>query len=193
MCASEHAKVLNLLYILANCSVVLCARGIDMLKAIAVAWLLLVVGDFLSTFCYHVPEHVFGRLHLTSHHSAKKSFRHYAILKLDIQVLLDGFLGAFPYLFVAAILWSFSVIGVLIGLILGQIHVWWRHVSVMDWQTPAFVKQACKIFSITTPEQHWIHHQKTTLGFGDIFTFFDAPAQIWMQWLMKIRDRRAIS
>jgi hypothetical protein len=86
-----------------------------MLEAIArtlfsqltVAWLLLVLGDFLSTFCYHVPEHVFGSLHLKTHHSAKKTFRHYAILTFKVQVLLDGLLGALPYLLVAIALWSF--------------------------------------------------------------------------------------
>jgi hypothetical protein len=61
-----------------------------MFKAIACAWILLVVGDFLSTFCYHVPEHVFGHLHVQTHHSYKKNFRHYAILTLNLQVLLDG-------------------------------------------------------------------------------------------------------
>jgi hypothetical protein len=65
-----------------------------MLKAIAAAWLLLFFGDLISTFAYHVPEHAFGSLHLKTHHSAKKDFRHYAILMLNYQVLLDGLLGA---------------------------------------------------------------------------------------------------
>jgi hypothetical protein len=30
------------------------------------AWLLLLLGDFPSAFCYHVPEHVFSKLHLQS-------------------------------------------------------------------------------------------------------------------------------
>jgi hypothetical protein len=75
--------------------------GFQMLEAIAVAWLLLILGDFLSTFFYHVPEHVFGSLHLTTHHSWKQNFRHYAILTFNPQVLLDGILGALPYLLVA--------------------------------------------------------------------------------------------
>jgi hypothetical protein len=168
-----------------------------MFMAIAIAWLLLVLGDFLSTFCYHIPEHVFGRLHLKAHHSAKKNFRHYAILILNPQVLLDGILGAVPYLIVAIALWSFSPTGVMIGLLLGQFHVWWRHVSVMGWQTPQWMVWVCQSLWITTPERHWLHHQKTSLGLGDIFTFFEVPAKVWFRWLRRLRvqfrDRRAIS
>ncbi|BAT54752.1 hypothetical protein NOS3756_37250 [Nostoc sp. NIES-3756] len=160
-----------------------------MLEAIAVAWLLLVLGDFLSTFFYHVPEHVFGSLHLKTHHSWKKNFRHYAILTLNIQVLLDGILGALPYLIVAIFLWSFSPIGVIAGLLLGQFHVWWRHVTALGWQTPKLVATLCQLLFITTPERHWLHHQKTSLGFGDIFTFFEQPAQVWLRWLRLLRMR----
>jgi hypothetical protein len=158
-----------------------------MLKAIAAAWLLLFFGDLISTFAYHVPEHAFGSLHLKTHHSAKKDFRHYAILMLNYQVLLDGLLGAVPYLLVAILLWSFSTIGVICGLLFGQFHVWWRHTTVMGWQTPRFVIFLCQILFITTPEQHWLHHQKTNAGFGDIFTFFDHPAKIWLRWLRLLR------
>jgi hypothetical protein len=154
-----------------------------MIEAIAVSVLLLVVGDFLSTFVYHVPEHVFGKLHVQTHHSSKKNFRHYAILMINAQVILDGILGALPYLVVAIGLWSFSPIGVVLGLLLGQLHVWWRHVSVMGWRTPDWAMRICQFLCLTTPEQHWRHHQRTSLAFGDIFTFFDAPAQTWMRWL----------
>jgi hypothetical protein len=158
-----------------------------MVEAIAVAWLLLFFGDFLSTFFYHVPEHVFGSLHLTTHHSWKKDFRHYAILTFNLQVLLDGILGAVPYLVVAVCLWHFSNIGVIAGLILGQFHVWWRHTIVLGWETPTVVRWLCLLLFITTPEQHWLHHQKTNLGFGDIFTFFELPARTWMRWLRLLR------
>ncbi|MBD2451101.1 fatty acid hydroxylase [Nostoc sp. FACHB-152] len=165
-----------------------------MLETIAVAWLLLFVGDFLSTFVYHIPDHVFGSLHLKTHHSWKKDFRHYAILTLNFQVLLDGILGALPYLVMAAILWHLSPIGVIFGLLLGQFHVWWRHVAVLGWQTPHLVNVVCKILFITTPERHWLHHHKTNLGFGDIFTFFEQPAQTWLRWLrllrLRLRDSR---
>ncbi|MBH8550998.1 fatty acid hydroxylase [Nostocaceae cyanobacterium CENA357] len=158
-----------------------------MLEAIAVAWLLLFFGDFLSTFCYHVPEHVFGSLHLRTHHSWKKDFRHYAILTFNSQVLLDGILGALPYLIMAVLLWSFSPIGVIAGLLLGQFHVWWRHISVLGWQTPKLVNILCQLLFITTPERHWLHHHKTSLGYGDIFTFFEQPAQTWLRWLRLMR------
>jgi Fatty acid hydroxylase superfamily len=164
-----------------------------MLKAIAVAWLLLFFGDFFSTFCYHVPEHVFGSLHLQTHHSAKKNFRHYAILILNLQVLLDGVLGALPYLLVAPVLWNFSNVGVIFGLLFGQFHVWWRHTSIMGWQTPKFVTWLCQLLFITTPEQHWLHHHKTNEGYGDIFTFFDQPARIWLRQLRLIRLQLRLS
>jgi Fatty acid hydroxylase superfamily len=162
-----------------------------MLKASIVAWLLLCLGDFLSTFCYHVPEHVFGRLHLQTHHSSKQTFRHYAILAANFNVLLDGILGALPYLLIAILLWSLSPFGVILGLIWGQLHVWWRHTSVINWQTPRLVIGLCHLFWITTPEQHWLHHQKTTVGFGDIFTFFDRPAKAWLRFLrlLKLQSR----
>ena len=37
-------------------------------KTIVVTVLLLIIGDFLSTFFYHVPEHVFGKFHTLVHH-----------------------------------------------------------------------------------------------------------------------------
>jgi hypothetical protein len=40
---------------------------------------------------------------------------------------------------------------------------------------------------ITTPERHWLHHQKTTVGYGDIFTFFEQPAKAWFRWLRWLR------
>jgi hypothetical protein len=158
-----------------------------MLEAIAIAWLLLILGDFLSTFVYHVPEHVFGSLHLKTHHSWKKDFRHYAVLAWNFNVLLDGLLGALPYVIVAIALWSFSHVGVIIGLILGQLHVWWRHTTALGWETPKPIVFLCQILFITTPEQHWLHHQKPNYGFGDIFTFFDQPAKLWMRWLRFVR------
>jgi hypothetical protein len=158
-----------------------------MLEAIAVAWLLLFFGDFFSTLLYHIPEHVFGSLHLQTHHSWKKDFRHYAILTFNLQVLLDGILGALPYLLLAVFLWTFSPVGVICGLLFGQFHVWWRHISVLGWETPKFLNLLCQVLFITTPERHWLHHQKTNVGYGDIFTFFEQPAKIWMRSLRLFR------
>ncbi len=158
-----------------------------MLEAIVTAWGLLCLGDFFSTFCYHIPEHVFGKLHLQTHHSAQKDFRHYAVLTARLEVLLDGFLGALPYLLLVPLLGQFSLAGVVVGLLLGQFHVWWRHTSALGWQTPPAIAHLCQVFLITTPEQHWLHHQKPTMGFGDIFTFFDRPANAWLRLLRRWR------
>jgi hypothetical protein len=159
----------------------------QIINAIATAWLLLILGDFFSTFCYHIPEHVFGSLHLKTHHSSKKQFRHYAILTPNFWVLLDGILGALPYLLLAGTLWSFSPIGVVLGLLIGQVHVWWRHVSILGWQTPQAIDKLCQLLWITTPERHWLHHQKTNLAYGDIFTFFEVPSRLWLQRLRLLR------
>jgi hypothetical protein len=154
---------------------------------VAIGGLLLFLGDLISTFLYHVPEHVFGKLHLQTHHAAKRTFRHYAVLSPDLTVLLDGLLGALSYVLMAAILWQYSPIGVGVGLLLGQGHVWWRHTSALGWQTPGLIAACCRVLGITTPEQHWAHHQRVTQGFGDIFTCFDAPARIWLRWLRWLR------
>jgi hypothetical protein len=66
------------------------------LKIFGVAILLLFIGDFLSTFLYHVPEHIFGKFHSLVHHSSNRSFLHYAVLTRNPLVLLDGILGALP-------------------------------------------------------------------------------------------------
>jgi hypothetical protein len=69
------------------------------------ALVVLVVGDFGSTFFYHVPAHLWFRLHLRTHHDNRRSYADHAVLSTDPQVLLDGFLGAIPYLLMAAWDW----------------------------------------------------------------------------------------
>ncbi|MFM7615063.1 MAG: hypothetical protein ACKO4R_12755, partial [Synechococcales cyanobacterium] len=54
-------------------------------------------------------------------------------------------------------------------------------------QTPPVIRWFCQILRITTPEEHWIYHQKTTIGYGDIFTVFDLPARSWLRFLRWIR------
>jgi sterol desaturase/sphingolipid hydroxylase (fatty acid hydroxylase superfamily) len=117
----------------------------------------------------------------------RKTHQHYAILTFNFQVLLDGILGALPYLLLAVFLWTFSRVGVICGLLFGQFHVWWRHISVLGWETPKFLNLLCQVLYITTPERHWLHHQKTNIGYGDIFTFFEQPAKIWMLTLRLFR------
>ena len=160
-----------------------------LLKAILVALILLLVGDFISTFAYHVPEHVFGKFHSLVHHGKNRSFIHYAVLTRNPLVLLDGFLGALPYFIFAPWLWQISPLGTVIGLLFGEAHVVWRHVSLLNWQTPKLVRIFCNCLFITTPERHWLHHENAKLAFGDIFTFYDLPAQIWFKYLILFRRK----
>lgn len=157
------------------------------LVAFFVTFLLLLLGDFLSTFLYHVPEHVFGKFHSLVHHSKNRSFLHYAVLTRNPWVLLDGIIGAVPYFIFVPWFWQISPGGTILGLILGEIHVVWRHVSILDWPTPIPLKRVCDFFFITTPERHWLHHQDAMVAYGDVFTFYDQPAKAWLNFLMDIR------
>ena len=160
-----------------------------LLKIIFVATLLLLIGDFLSTFFYHVPEHVFGKFHGIVHHGKNRSFVHYAVLSRNPLVILDGFLGALPYFIFIPMGWKISPTGTIIGLILGELHVIWRHVSIINWQTPKAIALLCRFLFITTPERHWQHHQNANLAYGDIFTFYHTPAIAWMQFLINIKKK----
>lgn len=159
------------------------------LKIFCVALLLMLLGDFISTFCYHVPEHIFGRFHAVVHHSPNRSFVRYAILTKKPSALITGFFGAFPYLMFIPILGIISPIGTILGLILAECHVEWRHVSLEKWETPNSVKKICQILWITTPERHWEHHLNSRVAYGDIFTFYDKPAQAWFRFLLKFKKK----
>jgi sterol desaturase/sphingolipid hydroxylase (fatty acid hydroxylase superfamily) len=100
---------------------------LDILKALAAAGLLLLLGDFVATFCYHVPEHVFGKFHSLVHHSPNRSFVRYALRTRQPLALVDGFFSAFPYLVFIPWLWRLSPVGVALGLSLAGSHVIWRH------------------------------------------------------------------
>src|SRR5579871_6659598 len=80
----------------------------------------LVVGDFASTFFYHVPQHLWFTLHLRTHHDRRRSYFDHAVLSGDPAVLLDGLLGALPYLIVAALVARISPAGAAAGLAAGQ-------------------------------------------------------------------------
>lgn len=159
----------------------------EIIKVVVTAVLLLLLGDFLSTFLYHVPEHVFGKFHTIVHHGKNRSFLHYAVLTKNPLVLIDGMLGALPYFIFTPWLWQLSPIGTIIGLALGEFHVVWRHVSILEWKTPKLVQIICDLLWITTPERHWEHHRNAFAAYGDIFTFFDLPAQKWLILLRFIR------
>lgn len=161
----------------------------EIIKATMTAWLLLLLGDFLSTFLYHVPEHVFGKFHTIVHHGKNRSFLHYAVLTRNPLVLIDGILGAIPYFIFIPWLWQLSPFGTIIGLLCGEFHVMWRHVSILEWKTPKLVKFICNLLLITTPERHWDHHLNAFAAYGDIFTFLDAPAQKWLIFLRFIRRK----
>ncbi len=161
----------------------------EIITAFIAAWLLLLLGDFFSTFFYHVPEHVFGKFHSIVHHGKNRSFFHYAVLTRNPLVFLDGILGALPYFIFVPWLWQLSPIGTVIGLVFGEFHVIWRHVSILKWKTPKPIEMLCNLLFITTPERHWQHHLNAFAAYGDIFTFFDPPAQKWLIFLRFIRRR----
>jgi hypothetical protein len=148
-----------------------------------VALVVLLVGDFASTFCYHVPQHLWFKLHLRTHHDRRRGYFDHAVLSADPWVLLDGLLGAVPYLAIAAALWRLSWEGAVLGLALGQLHVWWRHTSELGWRTPVRLATALRAFGIVLPEDHDGHHRNPDIEFGDIFRFYDAPARAFMAWL----------
>ncbi|MCC0178632.1 sterol desaturase [Waterburya agarophytonicola K14] len=160
-----------------------------LIKIIFVAVSMLLVGDFLSTFFYHVPEHVFGKFHTIVHHGKNRSFIHYAVLSRNPLVILDGFLGALPYFIFVPWAWQVSPTGTIIALVLGKLHVIWRHVSILDWQTPKGIALCCGWFFIVTPERHWQHHQNSQMAFGDIFTFYHPPAIAWRRFLITVKKK----
>lgn len=161
--------------------------GEGIFRGIGAALALLVLGDFISTFFYHVPEHVFGKFHGLVHHSKNRSFIHYAVLTRNPLVVLDGFLGALPYFIFIPWLWQLSPVGTAVGLALGEFHVVWRHVTAMGWVTPLWLQRLCGWCFVTTPERHWIHHDHANLAYGDIFTFYDEPAKRWLRWLRRVK------
>lgn len=161
----------------------------EIFKAAWVALLMLLIGDFLSTFLYHVPEHIFGKFHILVHHSKNRSFIHYAVLTKNPLVLIDGLLGAVPYFIFVPWFWTISPSGTILGLLLGECHVVWRHSSMLDYQTPVCIERTCNFLWITTPEQHWLHHQDGKVSYGDIFTFYDRPARAWFRSLLLFKKK----
>lgn len=161
----------------------------EWIRLLGTATGLLLLGDFVATFGYHVPEHVFGKFHTIVHHSPRRSFIRYAIQNRRPIALLDGFLSAFPYFLFIPVLWHVSVWGVGLGLILAELHVIWRHQFSTNYRTPVWAVKICKVLCITTPERHRIHHQFADRAFGDIFAFYEKPAEQWLKWLRWIKQR----
>lgn len=166
-----------------------------MMMAMLALLIVLIVGDFASTFFYHVPQHVWFKLHLRTHHDRRRSYWDHAVISLDPSVLIDGILGALPYIAIAALCWRISPAGAVAGLLLGQIHVWWRHTSDLGWKTPRWATALARPLGIVLPEDHDGHHRNPESEFGDIFRFYDAPARACIAFMRAFsrgtRRRRA--
>lgn len=165
--------------------------GSPVLSFMTATLIVLVVGDFASTFFYHVPQHVWGKLHLRTHHDRRRSYWDHAVISRDPGVLLDGILGAIPYVLIALVCFRLSVAGAVLGLVLGQLHVWWRHTTDLGWRTPEPVMAFCRALQIVLPEDHDGHHRNPEIEFGDIFRFYDAPARKTIVFLRAFTPRRA--
>jgi Fatty acid hydroxylase superfamily len=157
---------------------------------------LLVVGDLGSTFLYHVPQHIWGRLHLRTHHDNTRSYWDHSVVSRDPEILLDGFLGAVPYLVIAALLallggpWA---LGALAGLVLGQLHVLWRHTCELGWSSPPWLVRFARATALILPEDHNGHHKNPDIEFGDLFRFCDAPARALLVYARgRVRRQRRL-
>ena len=165
--------------------------GSSVLSFFAATLIVLVVGDFASTFFYHVPQHVWGKLHLRMHHDRRRSYWDHAVLSRNPGVLLDGFLGAIPYMLIALASCRLSIAGAITGLVVGQLHVWWRHTTELGWSSPALVRSIFRALGLVLPEDHDGHHRNPEVEFGDIFRFYDAPARKTIVILRALSPRRA--
>jgi hypothetical protein len=166
---------------------------------------LLVAGDFASTFFYHVPQHIWGKLHLRTHHDNRRSYWEHSIVSRDPQILLDGLLGALPYFVIAAVLSLLgpaAMAGALTGLLIGHLHVLWRHTSEIGWVSPPPLIRFARATGLVLPEDHNGHHKNPDVEFGDLFRFYDPPARALLLFargrvqrarrLQRIRAMRAL-
>jgi hypothetical protein len=160
------------------------------LRAIEAFLIVLVVGDFASTFFYHVPQHVWFKLHLRTHHDRRRSYWDHAVLSRNPAVLLDGLLGALPYIGLVVFCWPLSPAGALAGLAAGQFHVWWRHTVEIGWKTPPWFVRISRFIGLVLPEDHNGHHVDPDIEFGDIFRFYDPPARAFMAMLRVLSRKR---
>jgi hypothetical protein len=103
--------------------------------------------------------------------------------------MFNGLLGALPYLIFVLWLWDLSSMGTLLGLLLGKVHVVCRHVYLLNWQTPELMIRIFNFLFITTPERHWLHHQNSSVAYGDIFTFYEQPSQAWLRILRLLKRK----
>ena len=166
---------------------------------------LLVAGDFASTFFYHVPQHIWGKLHLRTHHDNRRSYWEHSIVSRDPQILLDGLLGALPYFVVATVLSLLgpaALAGALTGLLIGHLHVLWRHTCEIGWVSSPPLVRFARATGLVLPEDHNGHHKNPDVEFGDLFRFYDPPARALLSFargrvqrarrLQRIRAMRAL-
>jgi len=90
----------------------------------------------------------------------------------------------------AVALYGTSLAGAIAGLVLGQLHVWWRHTCELGWTSPAWLVGVARLTGLVLPEDHNVHHQNPEIEFGDIFRFYDAPARHTIAWLRAVAPRR---
>lgn len=164
-----------------------------MMMFVVAMLIVLILGDGASTFLYHVPQHLWGKLHLRTHHDRSRSYWDHAVISKDPAILLDGLLGALPYIVIAAVVWPVSAGGAVTGLVLGQLHVWWRHTTELGWVTPRWAVRIARVLQLVLPEDHDGHHRNPDVEFGDIFRFYDAPARACIARVrMTTRRRRTV-
>jgi hypothetical protein len=154
---------------------------------------LLVAGDCTSTMLYHIPQHIWGKLHLRTHHDNTRSYWDHSIISKNPAVLLDGFLGALPYLVIAAILTRFgsaATWAAVAGLVLGQLHVMWRHTCELGWSSSPRFARVAHALGLVLPEDHNGHHKNPDVEFGDLFRIYDAPARAMLAYFRYGMQRR---
>ena len=84
---------------------------------------------------------------------------------------------------------ALPIFGTLVGLILAELHVIWRHQFAPNYRTPKPIKILCRWLCITTPERHQLHHRNANLAYGDVFTFYGKPAHHWLLFLRQLKGQ----
>ena len=138
----------------------------------------LVVGDFASTFFYHIPQHLWFTLHLRTHHDRRRSYWDHAVLSTNPADPARRFPGRGPV--------SGGRRAAARALVAGALWPGWRWGSSTsggatrpNWAggAPSLASAVCPWAGIVLPEDHDGHHRNPDIEFGDIFRFYDVPAR----------------
>jgi len=161
------------------------------MQIIITAVIVLIIGDFFQTFFYHVPEHIFGKYHNLVHHNNNRSFMYYIVKEPNKEIILNGLLSSASFVIVPLLLMliKLPLAGIIIGLILAEVHVIFRHSYERGYKTPEMLKKICDVMCVVTPEIHEQHHKNIKLAYGDIFTFYDGPAKQLYDMLRKLKKK----